>query len=127
LRGVPITFENVRVVSKGSILNELPYIHYKVSCDALVFTPKPGNVLKGTVTESFHSHLSLVVLGSFNASIPARQLRAAEFEFDEANEQWKTPLHGALQVDNTVLFQVTKTYESAGIISMEGSLVRQYT
>jgi hypothetical protein len=48
LGGIMLACENVRVKSDGNsegrgwILNELPWIHYTVSCDALVFRPYIG-------------------------------------------------------------------------------------
>jgi hypothetical protein len=46
--GIMLAFENVKIEAdqhgqgRGWILNELPYIHYTVTCDSLVFTPKVG-------------------------------------------------------------------------------------
>lgn len=45
LGGIMLACENVRIKNDGKgegrgwILNELPWIHYTVSCDALVFRP----------------------------------------------------------------------------------------
>lgn len=43
--GVLMTFEKMHVISNsghGSILNELPYIHYRIAFDGLVFSPHVG-------------------------------------------------------------------------------------
>ena len=46
--GILLAFENVEIKKdknsqgRGWILNELPYIHYTVGCDALVFSPRVG-------------------------------------------------------------------------------------
>lgn len=48
LGGILLAYENVRInkdgkgEGRGFILNELPWIHYTVSCDALVFRPYIG-------------------------------------------------------------------------------------
>jgi len=129
--GILMAFENVKILSDnknctvGMIMNELPHIHYKVAADALVFVPKPGCPLTGEVTETcFHSHVSLVVHHYFNASISADRLRAAGFAFDEVQLQWfrdnndnQNPLMAGDRID----FVCEKLYESAGIISIEGS------
>lgn len=117
--GIMLAFDNVKVGSRGAILNELPYIHYAVSCDALVFAPKPDAALRGIVTESFHSHLSLIVHQYFNASISAEELRSAGFEFDEDAEQWYHN-DAALTKDDSVEFVVGRVHESGGIISIDG-------
>jgi hypothetical protein len=46
--GILLAFNNVKIEGDGNsqgrgwVLNELPYIHYNVSCDALVFCPEIG-------------------------------------------------------------------------------------
>jgi len=46
--GILLAFDKVKInveknsQGRGFILNELPYIHYNVSCDALVFCPTVG-------------------------------------------------------------------------------------
>jgi DNA-directed RNA polymerase subunit E'/Rpb7 len=129
--GILLGFENLKVLSEnknavsGIILNELPHIHYRISTDALVFNPKPGSKMSGTVTESsFHSHLSLVVHKYFNASISSNMLRDAGFEFDTKQLQWyyqRDANATVLKRDDNVDFICHKLYESGGIISMEGS------
>jgi hypothetical protein len=48
LGGILMAYENIKFekqekdLGRGWILNELPYIHFKVSCDALVFRPSVG-------------------------------------------------------------------------------------
>lgn len=125
VEGVLLSFENVKTLGKGSILNELPHIHYDVEVDALVFRPNIGCKLKGLVTEaSFHSHLSLVVHRYFNASISADEMRTAGFDFDDALEQWywkqgdeKHPI----AKDDSIAFVCEKIHESGGIISLAGA------
>jgi RPA43 OB domain in RNA Pol I len=96
--GILLAFDNVQIVvnhngggsrSHGRILEELPHIHYDVTCNGLVFCPTVGLRMDGTVVEaSFHSHLSLVVHGHFNASISSNQMRKAGFVYDENVGQW---------------------------------------
>ena len=123
--GVLLSFENVKTLGQGSILNELPHIHYDVEMDALVFRPTIGCNLSGLVTEaSFHSHLSLVVHRYFNASISAEEMRKAGFDFDSGLEQWcwqdgeeMIPI----SKDDSISFVCQKIHESGGIISLAGS------
>jgi DNA-directed RNA polymerase subunit E'/Rpb7 len=122
MKGIPLAFNNMKLLKdgQGMILNELPHIHYSLVCDALVFAPKVGDVLEGVVRESFHSHLSLVVLNYFNASISASQLRAKGFSYDAETERWQDSESSTLALDDKVSFQVHTIHESAGIISIEG-------
>ena len=90
VEGIIMGYKNVEISTdgRGRIVEELPHIHYDIRCDALVFTPIPNARLKGRVTESFHSHVSLVVFNYFNASISADRLREAGFEYDADKESW---------------------------------------
>jgi DNA-directed RNA polymerase subunit E'/Rpb7 len=100
--GVMLAFDNVTIQDngRGRILHELPHIHYSVTLEALIFQPAPGMEIVGAISNdgsNFHSHLSLIVHGYFNASISAQQLRNATatggngFEFDDVTEQWYYP------------------------------------
>jgi DNA-directed RNA polymerase subunit E'/Rpb7 len=124
LGGVPLAFNDIKLLKngKGSILNELPYVHYTVACNATIFAPSAGRTLRGIVRKSFHSHLSLVVLNYFNASISADALHAQGFTYHADEEQWKDEeCNVTLALDDKVEFQVVKVHESAGIISIEGA------
>lgn len=143
LQGILLAFENAKIVSdsnkdnnSGLILNDLPQIHYHVTTDALVFCPAIGCELTGVVTEaSFPSHLSLVVLHYFNASIPAEEMREAGFEFED--NQWYDAKATDKKSDDeddatnskkmvlekgtsSVTFTCQKIHESAGLISLTG-------
>jgi RPA43 OB domain in RNA Pol I len=134
--GILLAFENVSILSHGNddaattacvgtIYNELPHIHYRVSADALVFDPSPGTKLVGSVVEcSFQSHLSLLVHEYFNASVSAEQMRACGFEFDDEQRQWywqDTTKNAILANGDSIDLVCQKLYESGGIISIEGS------
>jgi len=122
--GILLAFENVKLLGdgKGFILNELPYVHYSVAFDALVFNPTVGSTLTGVVAEPFHSHLSLIVFQYFNASIPSDCLRREGYTFDDVTEQWcSIDSNTTPAVGSKVSFQVANIYESAGMISIEGA------
>lgn len=125
VEGVLLAFENVKTLGKGSILHELPHIHYDVEVDALVFRPLVGCNLSGAVTESsFHSHLSLVVYRYFNASISAENMRNGGFEFDDVMEHWywkEGETTHPIEKGDSIDFVCQKIHESGGIISLEGS------
>ena len=115
LEGIMLSYKNVEIManSRGRIVEELPHIHYDVTCDALVFTPLPKAEVKGKVTESFHSHISLVVLNYFNASISAAHLREAGFEYDENKELWyNTESEYVIEKGSRVLFKIENVHEA---------------
>jgi DNA-directed RNA polymerase subunit E'/Rpb7 len=127
--GVLLSFEKVKILSRGEILNELPHIHYVVSLNGLVFSPKEGQTLTGVIYECFHSHISLLLFGYFNASVSAAELQGAGYQFDARNLTWqKSQQHGhtesVLSKGKTVLCDCYKLYISEGIISIEGKTPR---
>lgn len=132
LEGVMMAYKNVQVLRNGNgmIVEELPHIHYDVTCDALVFTPLPNQRLKGTVTESFHSHISMVVFNFFNASISASHLRQAGFEYDETKAMWyESQSEFVIEKLSTVSFEIEKVHESSkfreGVVDSIESLLLQ--
>lgn len=137
--GVPLALEKVEILPQseiagaaavpvGMVFNELPYIHFKVRAHALVFDPTSGCNLRGRVSASFHSHLSLLVFGYFNASISAQEMQQAGFSFDETEMQWyrkesddaETTKLEFLRPDSELEFVCNRVFESAGIISIDG-------
>ena len=121
--GIMLAFSDVKTIGKGgAIVNELPHIHYTVQLDALVFSPTKGAKLKGKVTESFQSHVSLVVCNYFNASIAADKLKSMGFQYSADLEEWANEESGvAIYKDSSITFVVDRVHESGGIISIEGS------
>lgn len=64
LGGILMGCENVRIITEGDgkgrgwILNELPWIHYTVSCDALVFRPYIGGEVRTSMALGQNCRLS---------------------------------------------------------------------
>ena len=126
LGGVLLSFDNIQVDTTknggryGTILNEMPHIHYYVTCDVLVFNPREGKSLKGVVNETFPSHVGLLVHELFNAMIPAESLRESGFSFDgDLNEWSKDDTMTPVVVDDEIKFTVDKLHECNGLISLE--------
>ncbi|XP_035674194.1 DNA-directed RNA polymerase I subunit RPA43-like [Branchiostoma floridae] len=71
LKGVPVSYSNISLVQKGgNILDDQPYIHLDVETDFIVFRPKVGSTLVGTVNKLGKGHVGCLVHNYFNASIP---------------------------------------------------------
>eukprot|EP00934_Nitzschia_sp_Nitz4_P000423 Nitzschia sp. Nitz4//scaffold221_size33835//29154//29889//NITZ4_007856-RA/size33835-augustus-gene-0.2-mRNA-1//1//CDS//3329542572//423//frame0 len=128
LGGIMMAYENVKCTKDGNgsdsgwILNELPWIHYTASCDALVLRPYVGCEMQGVVNECFPSHLGILVFNYFNAMVSAEPLRNAGFFFDADLQKWVS--EGGAQsiaVDSKITFEVTKIHECEGTVSLEGT------
>ncbi|CAH1257511.1 TWISTNB [Branchiostoma lanceolatum] len=71
LKGVPVSYSNISLVQTGgNILDDQPYIHLDVETDFIVFRPKVGSTLVGTVNKIGKGHVGCLVHNYFNASIP---------------------------------------------------------
>jgi hypothetical protein len=53
----------------GRIIGAIPLIHTRVCAEVLVFRPVAGQILKGVVTHAAASHIAILVLGLFTASV----------------------------------------------------------
>jgi DNA-directed RNA polymerase subunit E'/Rpb7 len=113
--GIVLAYKNVDILKKarGSILEELPHIHYDVTCEALVFSPVPKAKLWGRVTESFHSHISLIVFNYFNASVSAAQLRQSGFDYNAEKDMWyETKSEYVIDKAANMSFTIDKVHEA---------------
>ena len=123
--GILLSYNNMKLLANGQgmIFNEQPHLHYRVRVDGLVFCPYPGCQLHGIVTESFHSHISLNVLGYVSASIHSTDLQAAGYEFDPKTYVWydKQGSKKLLAPNVGINFICIKLHESGGIVSLTGS------
>mmetsp|Transcript_13975 Transcript_13975/g.29463 ORF Transcript_13975/g.29463 Transcript_13975/m.29463 type:complete len:248 (-) Transcript_13975:995-1738(-) len=104
---------------KGWILNELPHVHYDVSCNVLVFYPSIGCQLKGIVNECFPSHVGMLVFGYINAMVSAETIREAGYTFDVDLQTW-TKGGDSITSGAKINFVVTMIHECDGTISLEG-------
>jgi len=104
---------------KGWMLNELPHVHYDVSCNVLVFFPSIGCELKGVVNECFPSHVGILVFGYINAMVSAETIREAGYKFDLDLQTW-TKGGDSITSGVKINFVVTKIHECDGTISLEG-------
>jgi DNA-directed RNA polymerase subunit E'/Rpb7 len=123
LGGVLLAFRDVSLLDdgQGRILDDLPHIHYSVTCTALLFRPVIGCTLIGSVKESFPSHISVTVFHYFNASIPTDSLHESGFSYDPETLEWCTSDGIPVSSGSDVKFELSSLHESGGIISLEGA------
>lgn len=89
INAVLVAYSDVRIASKTApVKYDSPFIHVVVEATLCVFRPTVGAPVVGVVNKVSPDHIGLLVLGVFNASIPARNIRSPEFEWDQVNAQW---------------------------------------
>lgn len=134
INGVVLTFDNVQICKDGNggrgralgkIINEMPYIHYRATCDMLVFEPSPGKRLCGVVNESSPSHIGLLVLDIVNVTIRSELLREIGFTYNAESSEWHKRDGGgndtSISIGSVMSFKVQKLLECNGLISLEGA------
>lgn len=124
--GVLLAYDKLVILNdgKGRIIGDLPYSHFKIQYEALLFTPKVGKRLRGIVTKSFSSHISIAVYHFFHASIQADVLNDSGYEWDEESEEWQVPSEEGVKtisIDTPISFVVDKIHEAGGILSLSAS------
>lgn len=113
----------VQKTAAASIHPYFPLVHIEVKTNMLLFKPKVGSMLVGKVIKVANDFIGIHVLGLFNASIPADQIRG-EFKYTSSQSAWiskKRPEH-RLEVGCEVKFKVSKLLSDSSIFGILGSL-----
>ena len=149
LLGVLFHYANIRFennTASGRVLNETPYIHYKITCDAVVFRPITfrrmqgmqgvqggGNgtadtadkeediVISAMVNKISTGHIGLLIMSKINGSVSSLKLPGWEFSEDE--DAWvHEESGGEIRVGDTVKFVAENASSVGGIMDLEGRL-----
>ncbi|KAF8474220.1 hypothetical protein BDZ91DRAFT_675601, partial [Kalaharituber pfeilii] len=140
LRGIILSYSNLRFKQPGALLHsDSPFAYTWVTVDFLVWRPERGMVLEGWVNLQSESHVGLLVLNTFNASVRRERIPAgwkwcakrvgwkgAKRRLDEEDEEEDTG--GWMDsrgnyVDGLVKLRVESFKASGHIIAIEGSLL----
>lgn len=96
----------------GDIYDDQGHIHLNIEADFVIFCPKPGQKLMGTVNKVSSSHIGCLVHGCFNASIPKPE--------QMSYEEWQTL---EINVGDELEFDVFRLdSDSAGVFCIRGKL-----
>lgn len=112
------------------LLDESPFCYARVAVDTVIWRPRRGEQLEGSVKLMGPSHIGILILGTFNASIPRRLIPESwtfEENFEGDDGFWKDASGTPLEIDQELRFQTVNIKKGANIISVEGSLLDQVT
>ncbi|OZJ06621.1 hypothetical protein BZG36_00379 [Bifiguratus adelaidae] len=85
LDGIVLSHSNLVIPQpKARIINDSPFAHFWITVDFLVWKPKRGSRLVGTVNLQSADHIGLLIYGTFNASIP-REYIPSDFEWNPSS------------------------------------------
>ncbi|XP_069132508.1 DNA-directed RNA polymerase I subunit RPA43-like [Argopecten irradians] len=114
LDGILIAYSNIQLLQRvGQILDEQPYIHFKIQADFIVFKPVVGCLLRGVVNKVSKNHIGCLVHNRFNASL-ARP--------NQAGKGWAGQ---HMSVGEEFIFQVTHVYSHNKFLSIKGKLTNE--
>ena len=110
LQGVPVCYENFKILQRsGSIINELPNIHFDVKVNFIVFKPSIGSKLVGVVNKIAVDHVGCLIHNCFNASV--------------AKSNFKNGLiYDSLDIGSKFSFRVIGTEAVNGVLAITGEV-----
>ncbi|KAM7447965.1 hypothetical protein ABFA07_004010 [Porites harrisoni] len=110
LEGVPVSYEGFRILQRsGSILDELPFIHFDVKVNFIVFKPTIGRTLVGVVNKIGVDHVGCLVHNCFNASISKSNFRNGL-------------IYDSLDIGSDFIFKVIEIEAVNGVLSITGEV-----
>lgn len=110
LEGVPVSYEGFRIMQRsGSILDELPFIHFDVKVNFIVFKPTIGRTLVGVVNKIGVDHVGCLVHNCFNASISKSNFRNGL-------------IYDSLDIGSDFIFKVIEIEAVNGVLSITGEV-----
>ena len=93
LQAVPVCYSGIEFdegKDTGKIIAEQPWIHIDVVTTLLLFKPLKGKIIQGLITQVSDSHISLILYGTFNASIASEEI-GDKFSFNYSTQSWESP------------------------------------
>lgn len=113
LEGVPVNYENIQIQQRtGSIVDELPYIHFDVKVNFIVFKPTVGSTLVGVVNKFGADHVGCLVHNCFNASVSTSNFRNGL-------------IYDNLAIGSQFAFKVIGTEAVNGVLAITGRVEQQ--
>ena len=77
LKGIILAYRNIRFKQSGAVMQaDSPFAFTWVQVDFLVWSPKKGDIVEGWVNLQSESHVGLLVLNTFNVSVPRGKIPA---------------------------------------------------
>nr|XP_028606661.1 DNA-directed RNA polymerase I subunit RPA43 isoform X2 [Podarcis muralis] len=115
-QGVPVAYDDIKITKEvGDIIDDIGAVHLDIEADFVVFQPKEGKKLVGTINKMAPSHIGCLVHGCFNASIPKPD--------HMSTDEWKDL---GFQIGNRLIFKVLCfDSDAAGVFCIKGKLCRK--
>ncbi|KAF5286109.1 hypothetical protein FQA39_LY16392 [Lamprigera yunnana] len=70
LSGILLGYENIKLLSQGTIVDDSFFVHLDISANFYLFKPEVGKVLTGVVSKKSVDHVGCLLYTIFNVAIP---------------------------------------------------------
>ena len=126
-QGILLSVSRCSVPKSGVIGGLSPFVHFSVTVQGLMYSPRVGGIVPLKLEFVSEGHLSGLVLGVFNASLPA-DLLPAGCTFDAAKEEWTVPGSDdaparSLASGSLVYMRISDLGVAGGSVSLTGTLL----
>ncbi|XP_070198792.1 DNA-directed RNA polymerase I subunit RPA43-like [Littorina saxatilis] len=110
--GALIAYSNIKLLrDNGRVIDDAPFIHFKIQADFVLFRPSVGSCLRGVVNKVGKDHIGLLVHDHFNVSVPLLQ---------NGHREEVTVVKG-----DSCTFTVSHLYMHRNLLSMRGKHVQR--
>lgn len=127
--GILMGWDNARFTDPTAcILDESPFSYARIAVDTVIWRPRRGEELEGSIKLMGPSHIGILILGTFNASIPRKLIpKSWKFveDFNSDNGFWEDGNGRPLELDQILKFNTVSIKKGQNILSVEGSLLDQ--
>lgn len=131
LEGIVVSYDKLEVLDQDAeIFFERPHLHFVIRFRALVYRPIVGSYIEATVNNiSDGDHIGLLVHGLFNAVLmPSKGALPQDYAHVKDTNSWtNSTTQESITVGTNLRLKVTRVEQSAGIISMQASMLDELT
>eukprot|EP01031_Cornospumella_fuschlensis_P034800 gene34800-42144_t len=125
LGGIPLAYEDVTFADGkglGRIFADHPWVFVEARVTKLLtFIPQVGMTVRGKVSQVSENHISLLVLGLFNASIGDKELRK-KFSYNTVSNSWVSKSGERISEESMFDFQIASFQFYGRVINIDGAL-----
>ena len=123
--GVLLAYDKVKIQPRGQVQWDMSHIVTQYSFEGLIFRPKVGDILTGTVNNLKNNHIGLKADGIIPTSIPSHAIPKG-YVFDDETSTWKETGEGKvgkIEYEDKVLFRIDIINTANGVLTLIGTLM----
>ena len=131
LEGIIVSYDKLQVLQdEAEIFFERPHLHFNIRFRALIYRPTVGSYVLATVNNiADGDNIGLLVHGLFNAVLlPSKGALSQDYSYYKDSQSWiNSTTQESITVGTQLRLKVTRLEQSAGMISMQTSMLDDMT